>query len=480
MAAKDVATFPPYVPDSPAGYTALAVDPAGNLVRVPLAYFAAAAVAPTAALFGADAAGAVYAGGYTDHDYGGRTIRAGMAGVDLVARGTQLQIEFLNLGNSFTASVDGGTPATISLGSGNDFTYTTIFAGLPDAHHTVRLRNTQYFTSGTPAQTYRVTGAFPSVSYAQNFGPSHYLASTPWLPFPNDGSGTWNAGFSAWNTDCLRFRATCDSISVLAAGNLAGSVRLVVDGSPVGAAVGLTAGSNLEWTVLATGLDATAEREYAVYGLGLAVGGVMVRGGVNQAALDPRKSVVFYGDSITYGQGASSLAGYATLTAISLRRGRVNLGVPSSQVLDDGDPGTHPRPGSSAAGIASVTARAAGAGSVVILYGVNDACPAQYSYATFRADYQTMLAGIVAGMATGTKVYCLGVLDTASSYADETIRAAKNGAIAAAVAAAGNSATLYVSTDGWIVPSADLADGLHPNDAGAAKVAARLAAVMAA
>jgi lysophospholipase L1-like esterase len=117
---------------------------------------------------------------------------------------------------------------------------------------------------------------------------------------------------------------------------------------------------------------------------------------------------------------------------------------------------------------------------VVILYGTNDIgnIPGSYSLATFQTSYQNMLSAIISGMAAGTKIYCLGVLDRTGTNGGQG-RTDVNGAISAAVTAVGNADTSYVSTDGWITPATDTGDGLHPNDTGAAKVATQLAAVIA-
>jgi lysophospholipase L1-like esterase len=71
------------------------------------------------------------------------------------------------------------------------------------------------------------------------------------------------------------------------------------------------------------------------------------------------------------------------------------------------------------------------------------------------------------------RIRCLGILDTTNATAAGN-RTSVNTQIAAAVTAAADAGTSYHSTDGWIVPASDTGDGLHPNDTGAAKVAAKV------
>jgi lysophospholipase L1-like esterase len=110
------------------------------------------------------------------------------------------------------------------------------------------------------------------------------------------------------------------------------------------------------------------------------------------------------------------------------------------------------------------------------MFGVNDMQLA-VNVATFQADVQTMLVNLRAGLPSA-KIYCRGILNVASSISNSAQRGAYNAAKAAAVAAIGDSNIVFISTDGWINPATDTYDGLHPNAAGYAKIAAAQLLVM--
>ncbi|WP_410608328.1 GDSL-type esterase/lipase family protein [Amycolatopsis sp. lyj-109] len=105
---------------------------------------------------------------------------------------------------------------------------------------------------------------------------------------------------------------------------------------------------------------------------------------------------------------------------------------------------------------------------VVINLGTNDKGH-NVSGAQFQSAYVTLLQRIRAKYPNAT-IHAMEIFK--QWYVTET---------KAAVAArnnAGDGKVRYVSTEGWLTPAADTADGTHPNDAGHRKIAARLAAAI--
>jgi lysophospholipase L1-like esterase len=111
---------------------------------------------------------------------------------------------------------------------------------------------------------------------------------------------------------------------------------------------------------------------------------------------------------------------------------------------------------------------------IIILLGANDATEAwgTYNAGSFLTSYSAMLTALRTGLPSA-RIRCLGILDTTNATAAGN-RTSVNTQIAAAVTAAADAGISYHSTDGWIVPASDTGDGLHPNDTGAAKVAAKV------
>lgn len=94
---------------------------------------------------------------------------------------------------------------------------------------------------------------------------------------------------------------------------------------------------------------------------------------------------------------------------------------------------------------------------IIIALGTNDG-----DNAAITATYQTQV-GILKASNPGARIYGMGILNKN----DETNRAANNARISTACT---NAGITYWNTDGWIVPAADTSDGIHPNDAGSAKI----------
>lgn len=438
--------------------------------------------------FAFDVAGVVYAGNCVDADlnytYLGLDWRQN-ANCVLEFTGTDLEVLVFGNSDNCQVSIDGGAYSNVATGSA-DSHYITLATGLSEGAHTVKLRQLTYMLradpSGGASATWRVTGASPAIGAADGFDSSFVLRDTTTY-ITTDGGADYSTnlggqrGFSGTTGASIRFRASCDTVTLFAYNGLngGGPWALYRDGVYVAEAGSASTPSSpvYDFITLATGLD-TSEAEYAIYAGNQGFYSTVLLGGgtgVVTDALTSRKAILYYGDSITQGVGATNgLTGFPVLTSAARGKGVRNLGV-SGSVVVDGYGGT--QPGNSTTRKNAVIALKDVVDTVVILYGTNDLgiIPGTYDLNEFESQYDAMLGDLLAGMNSGTKFYCLGILDRTGVT---TTRDDLNARISAAEVSAGDANTFYVDTDGWITPASDTGDGLHPNDTGNGKVATNL------
>jgi lysophospholipase L1-like esterase len=170
----------------------------------------------------------------------------------------------------------------------------------------------------------------------------------------------------------------------------------------------------------------------------------------------PMKIVAFLGDSIT----SSGATQWSHLVPNSTKYGTANAK-------------NHAAPGNSIIGSMDAQTAAAATDNADVIFvalGTND-----NNDAGITAEYQENLVEI-AGTNANAKIYCLGIWPKTS----DAYRAANNTRIQTAVtnaAAAGVNCT-YWNTDGWIDPSTETSDGLHPTTAGHIKIRDRVLALL--
>jgi len=111
----------------------------------------------------------------------------------------------------------------------------------------------------------------------------------------------------------------------------------------------------------------------------------------------------------------------------------------------------------------TIAAAADNADIIIVELGTNDA-----DNAAITAEYQENLLELKASNPRAA-IYGMGILNKT----DETNRAANNARISTACT---NAGVTYWDTDGWIVAASDLADGVHPNAGGYAKIATQILA----
>jgi lysophospholipase L1-like esterase len=202
--------------------------------------------------------------------------------------------------------------------------------------------------------------------------------------------------------------------------------------------------------------------------------GVLLDSGAHTVAVSvPSRIIEFVGDSITAGYKSSqeALTAYGWLTAEKLGAAHTEIARPSVCLYP-------------ASGCIGMRDRYFKTGldtstpdwdfsryqvsDVVINLGTNDRAHG-VTGAQFQGAYVTLLQRIRAKYPNAT-IHAMEIFN--QGYATETKAAvaARNGA--------GDGKVRYVSTEGWITPATDTADGTHPNDAGHRKIAARLATVI--
>lgn len=196
-------------------------------------------------------------------------------------------------------------------------------------------------------------------------------------------------------------------------------------------------------------------------------------GATTTAAPRPAKLIEFIGDSITVGTTSSKNA----LTAYGWLTGE-RLGMAHTQVAEGGACLVSAADGCT--GMADRFLRvntAAGsplwdfsryrADAVVINLGTNDVGHG-VSSTTFQTVYTQLLRDI---RGEYPQAAILALQTFTRRYAAQTQAAVQS------VTAAGDRNTFFVPTDGW-VPAGGLSDNVHPNDAGHAAIATRLAPVI--
>ncbi|WP_410643533.1 GDSL-type esterase/lipase family protein [Amycolatopsis sp. lyj-346] len=188
----------------------------------------------------------------------------------------------------------------------------------------------------------------------------------------------------------------------------------------------------------------------------------------------PSRIVEFVGDSITAGYRSSkeALTAYPQVTADRLGAAATQIARPSVCLYPSSDGCIGMRDRFLKTGLDTGTPdwdfSRYQVSDVVLNLGTNDKAH-NVSGAQFQSAYVTLLQRIRAKYPNAT-IHAMEIFKR--WYVPET---------KAAVAArnnAGDGKVRYVSTEGWIDPATDTADGTHPNDAGHRKIAARLAAVL--
>lgn len=106
---------------------------------------------------------------------------------------------------------------------------------------------------------------------------------------------------------------------------------------------------------------------------------------------------------------------------------------------------------------------------VVINLGTNDALSGNVSGASFQASYVNLMKKIRAKLPR-TRIFAVR---TFGGYEESQTKAAVD-----AMVSGGDRRVQYVNTTGWLERGDYGSDGLHPTDAGQAKVAGKLAAVL--
>lgn len=384
-----------------------------------------------------------------------------VSALDTIITGSNADVQIFG-GQTYTITVD-GVPRSVTV-PGGVFQWNYVLSGATNTAHTVRV-------SGLYINrvTFRVSGTVSS-PYTGNL----VLASAPYTSYGvveggpvSSNSFGYNPVYLCSNNGCtIRFYAAASEIRIWGY-QFRGSVwRVYSDGVLVSEQTISATGAWQDFTV-ATGLD-TSQHLYEVtpvstldaignapyyYSLILAGG----TGFVSQAVPARPARVAWYGDSIIFGIGVSDLAQQNIAQVASmLTLDFVQKGNPSQKVS------TYLRDN---------TAQILGTPNYLWLEGgVND-CILSVNAATFEADYGTMMSNAAAKVAVGGKILVRSLFATGcGSYA--TYNTAIQAAITAYNAGAPSIPATYYDATTWGLVAGDFGDGLHPNAAGYAKIAA--------
>lgn len=352
--------------------------------------------------------------------------------------------------NPYLVSVDGGAETAPAISGA----YITLFTGLTDAPHLVRIRcNTGYspsfnWTATDPAaELLSVTGAAPAVGAGADLGPAWHITdpAAPLLHAASLDGGALGANIRPTHPPAasvtgagglirarmLVFRAAASAAWLY---TTATDVWVSVDGgAPVKQAlVGVGGLALRHWKKFATPLDASAQHTYAVVEAGFGgapTQGLMIGGaGAAFGTVPDRVRVDQWGDSIS--EGAAGDSGGVTdayLAAIANGHIAASLGIGGLTTA------------ALLAALPAAAARRAVKQHAVLAIGRND--PA--GGAQFRADY---LGCIDALLAAGyTKVVCRGITPLDGGTADFAATAD----IQAVVAAKADARVEFMPVSTW-------------------------------
>ena len=195
---------------------------------------------------------------------------------------------------------------------------------------------------------------------------------------------------------------------------------------------------------------------------------ILANGGQTQAIGRPANLVEFIGDSITVGQPNANrpFSAYPWLAAEGLGAAHTQVAQGGACLVSQDCYGMMDwfRRSSGYATTDDWNFATYQATAVVINLGTNDVGHG-VSTTTFQANYITMLERV-------RQAYPNAHIFAMATFRGRYVPETRN-----AVAAVGDSRVHFVDTTGWI-GTADLVDSVHPNDAGHAKIAQRLAPVL--
>jgi len=473
--------------------------------------YASSVAAPT---FAAKLPAILYSGGlWVDAEYNAHFARMPMgigSQVDFRATGTALTaLLYMPTSVSVQAKIDSGAWTTLT-GNASAWANYTLFTGLTDTAHDVSLRlvsGTAYQFALDEAAFVSLSGSAPAVSAPNpsSWVTSHLVGSGLLNGFAGQMEGVWTSGSDFTNGysrlpvytssggtgSALRFKAKCTSIKAFGPTSGLGSVTIMVrvDGVDQGALSTpvLDTGTTgpYAWATVAAGLDGTATHEYVLTAIASSWNVLSIEcpstlgDGLSLAALPARPALAVYGDSITFGAGATTpTKAWAYLLAKSKGMALFDYGYTGYQVMSD---------------TANFNALSTAYGNslnnvpkpatLVYMGGVNDqvSTGASVPVADF-VEADRRLVEQLASSFPGTQVLYLGLLPNAG--ANVANRPAMNTGKSANAAALGYANLTYVNTDGWITGTdtsagGDMNDGLHPNNVGHLKVATQLVPLVA-
>lgn len=412
-----------------------------------------------------------------------RTVVGSGNELEFTATGTQCTLRYAVSAtgtNYLQVSVDGGALTDITgPGSINTYTDCTLFTGLSDAAHTVRVKHnagTQTNVFVQYANGITATGASPAISLTSGMGPTYnvgfheYASAIHFEGQSNiDGSGGHIRLNLTQPDSRLRFKSNCTSIKIFSPLNSA-SLRVMQDGVAIGSKINLGS-SGFGWTEIASGLSGTHTYEIVcVTALALRLMQIQLVGGTLDTASPPayRPSILILGDSKAMGGSgvADTSICFPSLVGAAKGYAIVNSAISGNSVLSTGTGGTIETDNP-----VSYPPQNEGARDfsyVVFAGGHNDN---GNDMTEFEASCVRLFTKLKTAYSNAV-ILALGVFNT--TVFNSTVRGNLNTAISNAAATVGG--ITYVNTDDWINPATDTSDGTHPNAGGHVLIAAELEA----
>lgn len=402
--------------------------------------------------------------------------------------------------NYLQVQIDGGSFTNLTMpGSTNTYTSTTLFTGLSDAAHTVRIKHVTGTTTNVYIQVVAglsVTGAAPALAapssslfgnvYRADWGELLNYA-VPEGVVTSSTSGGY-ARYALMGPDSqIRFSGNPTSIQVFASNN-GSEWRVTQDGVAIGSKTTLANDSTYSWSTLATGLSGTHDYTITnVTSISRTVAYIvqvnLIGGDLDKSApvLARRPAIAFVGDSITAGNGTSdSSINWPSLVANSKGYQSINYGFSGQKTLST--QATAISTENSNPVFTSPTQYRDQVKYVVTCIGHNDS--ALTPLGSGSSEYRAALVRLLRRLKLqypGATHYILSPPDT-TAYST-TVRDNLAADCSAAATTVGgvtyiricSSAAAANYTDGAFTGSGDMTDGTHPNATGASKIAAFIA-----
>ncbi len=423
--------------------------------------------------------------------------------LDFVVKGTDCTLNYLTVSDqTLQVSIDGAAYKTMGVNTTNTWSTLSLFTGLADKAHTVSLKVAPGKSTDVAVDLNNmvtVKGAAPALANISTVDPVNWGNQYPVLPQGNAspyilaeaGTLTPKTNLNNYPTGLLISQTYADGSLIFRANCSEVRAWMFLDGAKWQATVDgvnqpvvtLPITLTYGWVTLASNLNPNTTHTIVLTCVNFndytAIYSVMLPGGKITASAPPTRPVFqVEGHSIVAGKDLDDLTEvYYQNMAQSHGYAIASRGIDGSTFLTVAGSQPQYTTESVSARVTEVTAIKP---AILVVDGfTNDMANASgvqppETPAALQAGLQTYLATILA-QSPNTHIYVLGILDRVGF---ESKIPTWDTAIQAAVTAQNSARCQYVSQTGWIDPTTDTFDGLHPNQQGSQKIAAHLSAII--